>query len=192
MKENKIIVILGDIAYPKSQALIIPGNIAGLMTEKTQKRIVKDGWQGIAKQAKLKVKSEKLALGGFFTTGPGRLKRRGVKKIYHAVIKGVPSDFTSITIVNTALRKVLTQAVKDGMLSATVCGMGIDRNSIITPSIARVIVDVVTKFKNKMEIKIIDDDIEFIEEVRYCVEKGCKNEHVKQTSASPKQRLDSN
>lgn len=188
---KKIIkVILGDIAYPKSQALIIPACISGLMTERIPKKIVKDGWQGIADEAKQKVNKNKLDLTDFFTTEPGRLKRRGVKKIYHSVIKRVPSDFTSITIINQALVKVLTQVIRDRMTSVTISALGVDRNSISKFSIARTIVDTAKSFINKIEICIIDDDEEFINEVKYFVEKGIKHERIKQTSSSPKQGLD--
>jgi len=192
-KKKLIKVILGDIAYPKSQALIIPGCITGLMTEKIPKRILKDGWKGILNEAKEKVNKNNLDLTDFFTTEPGRLKRRGVKKIYHTIIKRVPSDFTSITIINKALTKVLTQIVKDRMISVTISGLGVDRNSISKSSIARVIVDTAKKFLWKLEICIIDDDVEFIEEINYFVEKGIKNERsAKQTSTGPKQGLDRN
>ena len=106
-KSEKIIkVILGDICYPKSEALIIPANTKGIMSEGVPKGVIKDGLNGISKAVKQFVTNNKVEIGQCFSTYPGRLNKRGLKKIYHTVIKSLQSDFTSIYIVGNALENV--------------------------------------------------------------------------------------
>ena len=41
-------VVLGDVCYPKSEALIIPANTKGVMSRGVPGRIVKDGLSSIS------------------------------------------------------------------------------------------------------------------------------------------------
>ena len=45
-------IILGDICYPKSEALVIPANVNGVMSKGIPKKIIKDGLSGITKEVK--------------------------------------------------------------------------------------------------------------------------------------------
>ena len=172
MKKNKvgyIKVIIGDICYPKSEALIIPANTKGIMSNGIPKRIIKDGHIGIFKEVKLFVTNNKIEVGQCFFTGSGRLKRRGCKKLYHAVIKRLQSDFTSIYNVRLALENALKAAVKDKIKSITVCGLGIENGDLDKKTIARITVEICNKYKKRIEIKIIDNSEEFIKEVNILV-----------------------
>ena len=82
-----ISVVLGDICYPKSEALIIPANTKGLMSRGIASRIAKSGLSGIPKAAKIIADSREVKIEECFSTMPGRLNRRGLKKIYHTVIR---------------------------------------------------------------------------------------------------------
>ena len=104
---------LGDIAYPKSEAMIIPGNTAGLMNRGIALRILKDSLGTVSKEAKKIAKERELKVGECFKTVPGRLKRRGLKSMYHAVIKRFPNDMTTIKIVSDCLEYTLKQVIKD-------------------------------------------------------------------------------
>ena len=157
--------ILGDICYPKSEALIIPANTKGIMSIGIPKRILKAGHVGIFKEVKLFVTNNKVEVGQCFSTGSGRLKRRGCKKLYHAVIKRLQSDFTSIYNVRLALDNALRVVVKDKAESVTVCGLGIDGGDLDKKTMARITVEICNRYKNKIKIKIIDNSEEFIKEV---------------------------
>ncbi len=158
-------IILGNIAFPKSKSLIIPANTVGSMGSRVPKLIVKDGWKGIAEEAKNNASFNKPKEGDVFSTGSGRLKRRGVDRIYHAVIKRFDSDYTSIFIVRTALTNALTQAVLDNFPSVTICGLGIEQGDLDKKTVAMTTIDICKEFKNELKIKIVDDNKEFIQEV---------------------------
>jgi len=164
-------IILGDISYPKSESLVIPANLTGVMKGRINNKIIKAGWRGIEKEAKEIVNKNKFKIGDFFITGPGRLKRRGVKNIYHAIIKRLPSDFTSLTIVSSTLNKVLKNVIKDKMKSVTICALGIESGGLDTYSVAMITVELCKKFMTEIEIKIIDDNKNFINDVKDILDK---------------------
>ena len=159
-------IILGDICYPKSDALVIPANAMGSMTRGRPARIIKDGLGGISKEAKEVTSKQKIEVGGCFYTGPGRLNRRGLKKIYHAVIKRLQSDFTSAYIVRNALFNSLKAVRDDKMETVTICGVGIDPGELDPITVAIITFGEVDKFIDNMEIKIIDDNVEFIKKIK--------------------------
>ena len=158
-------IIIGDICYPKANSLIIPANTTGSMNRGRAFQVSKAGLGSIVKEAKLFVTNNKIEPGDCFSTGPGRLNRRGLKKIYHAVIKRLQSDFTSIHIVREALRNSLSMAVSEQMESVAICGLGIAPGELNPVTVARVTAEQISKFENSIEIKVIDENQEFIREL---------------------------
>ena len=157
-------VIKGDICYPKSEAIIIPANTKGVMSRGIAAKVSKAGLSGISKEVKEYITNNTVEVGDYFSTGPGRLNRRKVKRIYHTVIKRLQSDFSSIYIINKAFDNVLQKVVRDGYESVAVCGIGIRDGNLDPKTIARITVEICNRYNNKIEIKIIDDNEEFIKE----------------------------
>jgi O-acetyl-ADP-ribose deacetylase (regulator of RNase III) len=168
MYEN-IKIILGSIAYPKSEALIIPSNQSGLMTRGQVVSLVADGGSAIAKEAKKAAQEGKVQIGDCFVTGVGRLRKRGVKKLYHAVIKRFPSDLTSITFVTDAINTSIKKAIMDGNTSITICGIGIDTGELDIFTVSRIIISTCEKHSGIL-FRIIDSNKDFINEVNKLVE----------------------
>ena len=163
---KEIDIRLGDIAYPKSKAMIIPGNTVGLMTRGIAKRVLKDSLGTVKKEAKRVAEEEKPEVGTCFKTVPGRLKRRGLEEIYHAVIKRFPNDMTTIKIIEDCLDYTLEQAVKDEYPSISLCGLGIEDGDIEVSLAARRILSICEKHSSNIDIKIIDDNPKFIAELK--------------------------
>lgn len=159
-------IILGDICYPKSEALIIPGNTRGIMSSGIAARISKAGMSSISKESKQYITNNRVEVGDCFSTGPGRLKRRGVEKIYHAVIKRFQSDFTSIYLVRKALYNALSMAYLDNMKTVTISAIGTEIGELNIKTSVLTIAEQINKFSNRFEIKIIDDNVEFINECK--------------------------
>jgi O-acetyl-ADP-ribose deacetylase (regulator of RNase III) len=158
-------VILGDVCFPKSEILVIPSNTKGIMSKGLLKRVAKDGFKGIEKEAKTNASKKRVEVGDYFTTGPGRFKRRGTKKIYHAVIKRFPGDFSSSFIVEKLLNKIIKNVISEGYKSITLCGIGIGAGELDEKIIANIMVNVCCIYDDKIEIRIIDDNVDFINEV---------------------------
>jgi len=163
-------IILGNILYPKSKSIIIPANMFGLMNKGVQARIVKYGWRRIIEEAKTIILTKKPELGQCFVTTSGRLKRRGLKKIYHAIIKKFPSDLVTINIIRKALSNALEKVIKDKMTSVSICGIGIEPGELDTYTVALSMIEVCRRFDHLVEIKIIDDNKQFINDLNRIIE----------------------
>lgn len=168
MYEN-IKVIKGSIVYPKSEALIIPANQSGLMTRGDLAMLVEDGGSVIAKEAKKAAQDGNVKIGDCFVTGVGRLRKRGVKKLYHAVIKRYPSDLTNITAVTDAINNAVHKTAVDGNSSVTICGIGIDKGELDIFIVSRIIISTCEKYSGIL-FRIIDNNKEFIDEVNRVIE----------------------
>ena len=144
---------------------MLPANSKGLMTRGREKMVAKEGGPTLLAEIKNIVSEQDLQVGDYFITEPARLKRRGVKQIYHCVIKRFPTDFTSLEIVSKILKKVLTDLSKCGNMSVTVCGMGIECGDLDKKSVARITHDICKRFDTEVDIKIMDNNEEFIKEV---------------------------
>jgi len=120
------------------------------------------------------VSKNKFDLGDCFSTDSGRLKRRGAKKIYHCIIRRYPNDFTSIYVVQKALSRVFEQITRDKVNSVAICGIGIEPGSLDKRVVARVMLQICEKYKNRLDIKIIDDNSEFIDEINNILKQQIK------------------
>jgi len=158
--------ILGDIRHPKSEGLIIPSNSIGLMTSGRELIIAKTTLGGVPKEVKKFVKEHKVNVGDSFSTYSGRMNKRKVIKIYHAVIKKWKSDFTSVYIVSMALDKAIKQSISDGLKSIAICGIGIDDGDLDPIVVARLTVSICKKYNGLIDIKIIDENEIFINEIK--------------------------
>jgi len=162
---NNFKTILGDICYPKSQALVITGNTSGLMTSDTQKKILKTAGKKLLKEIKKIFMIKKIFIGDYVSTEPCRLKARGVKRIYFPILKRFPSDFISSHIIREAFLNVFRQIIKDQMLSISICGISSDIEGLDKKVVANIILSVCEDFNDKIDILIIDSDKEFIDEI---------------------------
>ena len=158
-------IILGDIVYPKTEVIIIPGNVVGLMNRGVAKYILKDGLGGIKKEVETIAKENILEVGKCFKTGPGRLNRRGIKQIYHAVLKHFPNEITSLDTLEKTLKYTLNKVLEDNWKSVAISGMGFEEGDLDKKSVANIFFSISEKLNSKIEIKIIDFDKEFIEEL---------------------------
>ena len=159
-------IILGDICYPKSKALIIPINSFGIISKGISKNIIDIAKNRVKKEIDFFVKNNNIKIEQCFSTKSGGLKRRGVDRIYYAVIKRLENDFTSISIVRKAINNALKEVVKDKVESVTICGIGISPGDIDKKTVAAMTVDICKRYDKKIKIKIIDNNEEFIREVK--------------------------
>ena len=164
MYENIIKIMVGPIAYPKAEALIVAANQSGLMTRGQVLSLVEDGGSLVAKEAKATVEALKPKIGDCFVTTGGRLRKRGLKRLYHAVIKRCPCDLTSITAVTSAIDTAVYKAVTDKNRTITICGIGTENGELDISTVSRIILSTCEKYTGII-FKIIDSNEEFIKEI---------------------------
>lgn len=162
-----------DITRPLTEAIIIPANGCGYMDRGAAKDIVEVAGAEIQIEAKNASRVWNFSQRKFvpsepgtcFSTQPFKMARRGVKHVYHAVTMKYPGGVTSLDFVNKAIRAALDRAVKDGVKSVAICGIGTGEGRLDRRSIARLMVELTRNVSDLMEIKIADTDKEFINEV---------------------------
>ena len=76
-----------------------------------------------------------------------------------------------IYIINKALKTVLQKVVGDGYKSVAICGLGIDEGNLDPKTVARITAEICNKYDSNIEIKIIDDDENFIKEINNLIER---------------------
>jgi len=158
-------IILGDITRPKCKNIIIPANTKGLMNRGILFYISQQGQQGlqdIEPYLEEYLSKNPCKIGDVIVTEAGGLRRRGIRKVYHAVIKRLPTDFTSISIITKTLENCCLKVIKDNVKSVALCGLGIDIGDLDADSVARVFVSVIKKYEINVEFKIVDKDKNFI------------------------------
>lgn len=159
-----------DICHPKSKTIIIPANQQGIMSYGIAGKVTKEGFKGIEKEAKEYIKLNPVNLTDVFSTYPGRLNRRGVKKIYHAVVKRFPNDFISLDTIKKAINNAFKAVIQDGWDDVSICSFGTEDGEIDEYVSAYWIVDIANRYKTKINIKIVDENKKFIKEVKKIIE----------------------
>lgn len=173
-------IILGDIVYPKSEAIIIPMNASGIMSKGILSKIVKDGSKKIEKEVKKVIVGDKPEIGSCFSTDSGRLKRRKCKRIYYGIVKRFPNDLTSTHVISKAISACLKSVVEDGFKSVSITNFGFQQGQLNIHAIAMITVEECLKIDHKINIKIIDNDKEFVNCVNLIL--GKNDECTKQSS----------
>ena len=140
------------------------------MTYGIPAKIIKDGFKGIETKAKEIVKDNSIELGDVFFTYPGRLNRRKLKGIYHAVIKRFPNDLLSLDTVKKAIDNAFKMVIKDQWNTVSICSFGLDTGEIEPYTSAFWIAQAINKYKAYVEIKVVDENKEFTDEMQKILE----------------------
>jgi len=159
---------VGTITRPQCQVIVNAANGIGVMGKGVAGAISTDGGVLISEEAKALVKKrgKPFEAGDVYATGPGKLSRRSVKKIYHAVTMQYPGGLTSIHTVNTLMHKLLKKAIEDKMNSIAIPGLGTGIGRLDRNAVASVMVNVAQQYDHMVFIKFLDHSKIFIEEIK--------------------------
>tara|TARA_Y100000034_G_scaffold135687_1_gene208624 strand:+ start:1005 stop:1520 length:516 start_codon:yes stop_codon:yes gene_type:complete len=154
-------IVEGDkanITKPKTDALVSPANGVGVMGAGAAGAIADAGGQNFRREAKDKVDAhgKPLEPGECYSTEPHRLKRRGVKRVYHAVTMKYPGGFTSLDIVDKVMHTVLNQAIEDKMESIAFPGLGTGIGGLEASSVARIMMGIAKNYTHLIDIRFVD------------------------------------
>jgi len=160
--------IVGDIASPKkSQIVVNPANGVGVMGRGVAGALADIGGPTISEEAKALVRKrgKPFEAGDVYSTTSGKLHRRGVQRIYHAVTMQYPGGFTSIDTVNRLMVKVLEKAIEAKWQSIAIPGLGTGIGRLDYTIVANVMANVAKRHDHEIHIRIIDSSPIFISEV---------------------------
>ena len=159
---------VGTITRPQCQVIVNAANGIGVMGKGVAGAITTDGGELISQEAKdlVKKRGKPFEAGDVYVTGPGKLSRRSVKKIYHAVTMEYPGGLTSVYIINILMHKLLKKAIDDKMNSIAIPGLGTGIGRLDRNSVANVMVNVAKQYDHMIFIKFLDHSKMFIEEIK--------------------------
>jgi O-acetyl-ADP-ribose deacetylase (regulator of RNase III) len=159
-----IIVELENITEAKTEAIVSASNGVGIMGAGVAGAIRHAAGFEVQEEARYICKNNKtIAEGSFFVTKSGALEKIGIKKIYHAVTMKYPGGLTSLDIIRTVLPKVLEAAIRDGMKSIAIPGLGTGIGGLNKSQVAAIIMRISENYHDKIEIHIVDRNKEFID-----------------------------
>jgi len=152
-------VINGDILYPKSDVLVCPCNLCGILNKNYSAKIVQSGGN-LYKNIKKNINNNNFKIGDCFITEAYQFKRRSVKRVYNIILSKYPNDFIQIKNMTLCLDNVLKKALKNNIESIAIPPLGIE--NLEYNFIAINMLKICKNYKKVMNIKIISDDPKFI------------------------------
>lgn len=107
-----------------------------------------------------------IAAGECYISKAGNLEDNGVRAVYHAVTMRHPGSPTSLALIESAMRKTLTEAVRNGVKKIAFPGLGTGVGALDKGLVASTMVSLAESFGDRIEVTIIDLDKEFIANVK--------------------------
>jgi len=156
-------VINGDFTYPKSEVLVCPCNLCGILNRSYSATIVKSGGN-LYKNIKKEIKKNNFNIGDCLVTGAYQLKRRSVKHIYSTFLSKYPNDFIKIDNLTLCLNNIFREALKNDVQSIAFPPLGTE--NLEYDFIAINMLKICKNYQKVMNIKIISDDPSFINVIK--------------------------
>ena len=163
----------GDPSKPNFPAMVVPANLDGILSAPLAKQVLEftgDDLKKAVRNVALSYRG-KIDVGDSFITEAFRMRRRGVKKIIHAVITDHPGGFVTLNSVDRSIRSALRQSVENGIDQLAIPGLGIASGRLDGCSVASIIAPIAREYCNRVEIKIVDDNKEFIDAIKSLLSK---------------------
>jgi len=151
----------GDISKPKAKAVIVPMNSVGVMTKDIISILCDYAGPSVRKDFKSQIENRKkdVVPGDFIVTTAGRLYRRGIDKIYHAIVTKYPGETYGVDVINKVLPLVMRHLVDNKVPSVAIPYMGTRTSPFDKKPIIDRMFSVLRSFDHLIEIRIVDDDL---------------------------------
>jgi O-acetyl-ADP-ribose deacetylase (regulator of RNase III) len=157
-----ILFRIGDITDVKKDdeldAIVNSSNSMGIMNGGVSGAIKKSAGDKIVDQTKTFCKMHKLSEGDCYSTDACKLKKKGIKKIYHAVIMFTPNGRTSLHTISACMTNILDMSVKDKMTSIAFTGLGSGYGGLVKDSVAAAMINIAQEYNSRINIYFIDTD----------------------------------
>ena len=160
-----ILIEIGNIIKAGTEAIVSAANGVGIMGRGVAGAISIAGGTSISKEAKDKCKSngKPFEPGEVYSTGPGKLREKGIRKIYHAVTMKFPGGITSLYFINIVMKSIIEQAIRDKIKSIAIPGLGTGIGRLNKDSVALIMIKVAKDYDHLINICFVDYDENFID-----------------------------
>jgi len=163
---------VGDITQPSTEVVVNAANGCGIMGHGVAGALRVAGGPTIQEEAKKLVedKGSPYQAGACYVTGPGELRKRGIKQIYHAVTMTYPGGNTSLDFVSKTMRETLDTAIRNGVDSIAFPGLGTGVGRLNKTMVAAKMAQIAKSYDHLIKIVIVDRDKDFVQEVERFLE----------------------
>ena len=168
-----IVAEVGDILRPNAESLVIPANTYGVLTDKIAKKVLVQAGDGLANETKAFAQTYKnsIEIGSCFSTQSHKMRRRGLKRIFHAVTTNYPGGIATLDAVNKSVRAAFIQITEQGWKSVTIAALGTGSGRLDPQSVAGIIVPIAKEYCGSVKVRILDENKEFIDAVNALLKK---------------------
>ena len=158
---------VGNLIKSGTEAIVNAANGVGIMGRGVAGAISIAGGTIISKEAKEVCKlNGNFEPGEVYSTGPGRLREKGILRIYHAVTMKFPGGPTSLHYINIVMKSVIEQAIHDQITSIAIPGLGTGIGRLNKTSVARIMFKVANEYDHLIDIFFVDYDESFINTIK--------------------------
>ncbi|MFW6025871.1 MAG: macro domain-containing protein [Candidatus Woesearchaeota archaeon] len=160
-----------NIVNARTESIIIPLDSYGLIDAQVNKKIIDRSGHIVKKNMKQYIENNNINIPDCFLIDAGQLKRINIKYICYCVIKRFNKDFTNINIVKKGINKCFKHIMLNNIKSVAIGAIGTELNDIELTSSGRLVFDNCIKYNRYLDIKIIDENKEFIDYIKERVKK---------------------
>lgn len=164
---------LGDITRSGTEAIINAANGCGIMGAGVAGAIAQSGGKNFKAEVKKIVEDNgrPFEQGQCYRSNSGRLRRRGVLYVYHAVTMTYPGGGATIHSVSSSMRAALTMAFSDGVKTIAIPGLGTGIGRLDKSAVACRMVNIAEEYDPLLEVFFIDQNSDLIEEIKKYIKK---------------------
>lgn len=156
-----------DIVRPLTESIVLPLVGTGFILRGAASAVLKVAGPELQDFVSEIVEANEQPLdpGYVLAAPPFKMARRGVKRIYFVVTMKYAGGISTYDIVNKGFRTALDRAVKDSIKSLAVPALGCGDGRLDYGSVARLMVPIARQYGDRLDIKFVDKNKEFIDEL---------------------------
>lgn len=160
----------GDVTDVKKDdnldSIVNSSNAMGIMNRGVSGAIKKVAGDEVATESKGFCKEHNLKEGDCFSTEAYKLKKKGIKKIYHAVVMSTPNGRTSLHTISKCMKNILDMAIEDKITSIAFTGLGSGYGGLVKDSVAATMIGIAQEYNSFINIYFIDVDEVFMKALK--------------------------
>jgi len=151
------------ISSIRAESLILPTSLVGMMNDTFYRFIIDEYGDDIVSPLKKQLKENKNPpLGKCFSVETN--KRGSISNLYFMLLLFKPNGSSSIYAIREGLKSSLNKALSDGVSSVAISGLCSNPLGVDTMSIAGIVFEETNKFKDNLDIYIVESDRVFVKE----------------------------
>ena len=173
-------IVLGNVTFSNVEAIIIPSNCQCKLRGRVQLMILPHTLEYIENLSKDILTQKKINVGEFIKTPAYKLKRRGIKYIYQAILSDFYNSYSDTCELKKSLRNIFNDAIKNKLKSIAVPAVGYRDYGFNAKILSNTIVNTAINYQDEINIYLIDDICEYYDSnISICNTLGIEYKNIK-------------